>query len=322
LISAVKEYLKENIDDHVIISPWNKKVLPIHLRETYDYHIVKLLDSEFLLLPVLYGNPGIEQVKKHQLTLREYSKLPIVILHKKISTYRRKAYLKNRIPFIVEGGQVYLPFMSLDISQTPKVIVQTSEKFSLLGQQAFLLFLYDVNLKMNATEFAEKFGVSNMSASRALNELNSARLLTYSIGGQTGRSKIYSRLPDDDYFIMGQNYLESPVKRTIYVTKAPTSAFIAGTEALSKLTSINPQKSPVRAIYYKDAGSLDVITNQDRIKEEKPVELQLWKYNPKTFSASEYVDLASLFLSLQGENDERVSQALEGLMREQTWYTG
>lgn len=322
MIEVVKRYLKENIDETVALRAWDARRLPIFLRATYDFHEVSLLGCEFLLLSFLREIPRVSEIKKHKAALRDYSDKPIVLCHRKISSFRRKTYLKHRIPFIVESGQVYLPFMSLDVGPAPKDSVPAREKVSRAGQIAFLLFLYDDELSINATAFAERFGLSPMTASRALNELYDARLLTYTIGGETGRRKDYSRRPDGGFFMSGESYLSSPVKRTVYVTAPPAGALVAGMEALADQTSLSPSKNPVRALYYKDADQLEVVSNVDRIQEERLVELQLWKYDPSLFSVSKYVDPASLYLSFQQETDERTRQALKELMEGQPWYAG
>ena len=62
----------------------------------------------------LYPKTELEQtevLKKHIARIRNNENLPIVLVLKELS-YRQKEYLiREKIPFIVDGKQIYLPFM-------------------------------------------------------------------------------------------------------------------------------------------------------------------------------------------------------------------
>jgi hypothetical protein len=173
------------------------------------------------------------------------------------------------------------------------------------------------------TEFAEKMECTKMTASRALNELYNANLITYEIGGKTGRSKEYKRLPDPEYFRKGRRYLKSPVKKIVFLETEPLAALTAGLDALAKLSMINPPGHPVRAIGREQFNTqkIEVIKNKDVIKDTQLVELQIWDYDPRQFSHTKYVDPLSLYASLKDENDERIEHALEEVLQAEPWYT-
>jgi hypothetical protein len=86
---------------------------------------------------------------------------------------------------------------------------------------------------------------------------------------------------------------------------------------------INPPKYKVRAIYTEDLklNDLEIIENIDIIKDENLVEIQIWEYNPRIFTKKSIVDIVSLYASLKEENDERIEQALEEVLRGEKWYT-
>lgn len=154
-----------------------------------------------------------------------------------------------------------------------------------------------------------------MTSSRALNELYNAKLLIYEIGGKTGRSKFYSRISDPDYFQKGKLFLDSPIKKIVYVEREPKSSFIAGLEALSELSMINPPRHKVRAINSYDfkKNNLEVINNKDIINDNKLIELQIWKYDPKFFTMNNKVDIASLYASFRATKDLDIVLIVEAL---------
>jgi hypothetical protein len=325
LFIALESYLKKNIDDYVLIKPWKEKdILPVFIRNLYRFYWMTILDTSCLLIEIIDEAPGVDVIKKHIKRIAGLTNLNVVLYYKDITRYRRKSLIKNCISFIVENGQVFLPFVVLDIKNTSHYTANTSITFSPATQKAYLYFLYNKDLKVNTTEFAKKMEVAVMTSSRVLNDMYDAKLLSYEIGGKTGRSKEYQRISDPEYLIIGRDLIRSPIKKVVYVRDVPTSTLVAGMEALSELSMINPPGYPVRAIGYEQfqeiENEIEIIKNKDIIKDERLVELQIWEYNPQLYSKKKHVDLMSLYVSLKEERDERVEQALEDVLRGEEWY--
>lgn len=319
-----EEYLKDNIDDRTIIKNWDAiNKVPVFLRNIYKPYMMEILGFQCVLFEILDEAPGIDAIKKHINTIKKITENQIIFYYREITRYRRKNLIQNKIPFIVENGQIFLPFLGLDLKNMGDSLREKTNKFSPSGQMAFLYFLYKKEAIVNITEFSKIFGWNTMTSSRALNELYNAKLLTYKTGGKTGKSKFYRRIPDPDYFKKGELLLNSPVKRKVYVEKAPKNSLVAGLEALSKLSMINPPEHKIKAIYIDDlqTKNLEIINNKDIIKDKKLTELQIWGYDPRLFTKKGIVvDIASLYASLKKENDERIEQALTEILRKNRWY--
>lgn len=315
--------MKENIDEQITIKPWIKKNnFPIFLRDAYNFYGVTILGTRCILIEAVDEMPNIDQLKKHIKQIKNLTDRQIVLFYKDITRYRRKSLIENRIAFVIEDGQMYLPFLGLDLKKV-KEHVEEAKGFTAPAQIAYLYFLYHKEEVVNTTDFAKKLGFNKMTASRALNDLYHANLITYEIGGMTGRSKEYKRIKDPDYFLRGRNYLKTPVRKIIYTKTRPLDALTAGMEALSELSMINPPGHPIMAIDRNKLNNeqVEVVNNKDLIKDTKLVELELWDYDPGLFSNNGHVDLLSLYASLKEETDERVRQALEEVLRGEPWYT-
>jgi len=316
-------YLKENVDEQLTIKPWIKKNnLPVFLRDTYNFYEVTILGTRCILIEAADEMPNIDQLQKHIKQIKNLTDRQIVLFYKDITRYRRKSLIENRIAFVIEDGQMYLPFLGLDLKKV-KEHVEEAKGFTAPAQIAYLYFLYHKEEVVNTTDFAKKLGFNKMTASRALNDLYHANLITYEIGGMTGRSKEYKRIKDPDYFLRGRNYLKTPVRKIIYTKTRPLDALTAGMEALSELSMINPPGHPIMAIDRNKLNKeqVEVVNNKDLIKDTKLVELELWDYDPGLFSNNGHVDLLSLYASLKEETDERVEQALKEVLRGEPWYT-
>lgn len=317
-------YLKENIDEQLTIKPWLKKNnFPIFLRDNYTFYEVTILGTRCILIEAVDEMPNVNHLQKHIKQIKNLTDRQIVLLYKNISRYRRKSLIENRIAFVIEDGQMYLPFLGLDLKKVQEHVKEEVKGFTASTQIAYLYFLYHKEAVVNTTDFAKKMGFNIMTASRALNDLYLANLITYEIGGMTGRSKEYKRITDPDYFLRGREYLKTPVRKIIYTKTRPIGALTAGMDALAELSMINPPGHPVMAIDRNKLNkeTIEVVKNKDLIKDTKLVELELWDYDPGLFSNNRYVDLLSLYASLKEETDERVEQALEEVLRGEPWYT-
>lgn len=350
-IMAIIPYLKEHIDDYATIQPmqpWREKnTFPVFLRNIYRFYEMTILGINCILLEIIDEQPSVDVLQKHIKRIKKLAKPQgernlqsnrypnseqnqqnqhIVLFYKKISWYRRKSLIEKRIAFVIGDGQMYMPFLGLDLKKIPQQAETETDKkkkiFTASAQLAYLYFLYNKEVVVNATVFAEKMGISVMTASRALNDLYYAELTTCEIGGKTGRSKQYRRIQDPDYFQKGRELIKSPVKKVLYGKNVPKGAYIAGLEALAELSMINPPDHPVKAISVKELHNqkIETVRNKDIIEDEKLAEIEVWEYDPGFFADNTYVDSLSLYASLKDKHDERVEQALEKIMGGKTWY--
>jgi hypothetical protein len=321
---TVEPYLKENVDERITIKPLlDKNNFPVFLRNSYNFYEMTILGTLCILIEIIDEIPGMDKLQKHMKQIKNLTDRQIVLFYKEITRYRRKSLIENRIAFVIEDGQMYLPFLGLDLKKAQEKVEKEVKRFTTPAQIAYLYFLYHKDEVVNMTEFAEKMEFNKMTASRALNDLYHANLITYEIGGKTGRSKEYKRIPDPEYFQKGREYLKTPVRKIIYTKTKPLGALIAGFDALAELSMINPPGHPVRAVDRNQLNNeqIEIVKNKDFIKDAQLVELQVWDYDPKMFSDKHHVDILSLYTSLKEETDERVEQALEDVLRGESWYT-
>ena len=322
--NILENYLKENIDTKIKIVSWGrKKKLPLYLLDKYNFFASDILDNHCIFIEILKESPGIEIIKKHLKMIQNVDNSHLVLLYKTISNFRRKTLIENRISFVVENGQMYMPFLGLDLKKIIEKSIKHIDLFSSSTQVTFLYFLYKQDITTNATKLAKLLKTSTMTASRILNYLYEAGLLICEIGGKTGRTKNYRRIEDPIYYRSGNRYLRNPVWKIVYIQENVEGTLIAGLEALSLITMINPPQNTIKAISKEKFDELKtyLIKDKDRIEDEIFIELEVWHYDPAIVSKEKYVDPLSLAVSLKELNDERVDNAVEEMLKKEKWYT-
>ena len=313
LASFLAKFLGRDIRIH----PWKGVTeLPLFIQSLYAIYETTILESECLILEVIGDPPRVGQIEKHRQLIFEHSPKEVVMFHHKISAQRLKTYISKRISFITGTEQVFLPFLGLKLTQQQHEPLPPITSFSPIAQCVYLTFLYEEDLVINTTQMAQKLNISEMSASRALNALAEHELLTFVWSGPLNRSKTYRRLEGTQYVSKGVHFLLSPVLRTVFTTTRFDEGPIAGLEALSKMSMLNPPRYSVRAISSKQMGAHHFTITKDpgAFPAQDITELQLWRYDPLLFARGNMADPVSLYASLKETKDERVIQALETIV--------
>ena len=322
MVITAESYLKENIDKSLTIKPWSEENnIPVFLRENYKFYEMTLLGKRTILMEAVNGIPNIDQLQKHIRQIEHLTDLQAVLFCKEMTRYRRKTLIENRIAFVIEDGQMYLPFFGVDLKKTSEYKNEV-KSFTTSTQMVYLYFLYHEDVQLNTTEIAEKLDINLMTASRALNDLYHANLIDFEVGGRTNRSKMYKRIKDPDYFRRGSEYLKSPIRSIFYIEDKPQMSYVAGLDALARLSRINPSQHPVIAVGKDqlEEYKMKFVKNMDLVKDKKLIEVEIWDYSPGLFSIQGFVDKLSLYLSLKENKDERVEQALEEVLQGESWY--
>jgi len=329
MINNIKNYIRAAIDEKAVINNYeNNKNIPIYLKEEFDFYKGKILGRDVFLAEPKRSNINLLTLEKRIGAIREKTGNNIIILYDQLSDFKRKKLIEKRIAFIVSDKQMYIPFIALDINKyANRKKYKKVDKFSTAAQLAYLYLLYN-NSNICIDELSKIIKRSKMTASRALDELFSLKLVNYNIKGKTGRKKYYERIDDPDYFKFGYQYLESPIlkKINIYEDVNIEGTCRAGLSALSEKSMINKPKYEIRAIgkiKKYDIKSLydSFIDNEENSGNEPLMQIEIWKYDSGILSRTGLVDIVSLGLTLADEKDERIKMAMDDLMRNYNWYT-
>ena len=111
------EYLNKVLGVKVTYEDVDFKHLPNFIVTRYRLQMVSMNEQKMVFLYPKAELEQIEVLKKHIARIQKNENLPVVLVLKELS-YRQKEYLiREKIPFIVEGKQIYLPFMALYLQE-------------------------------------------------------------------------------------------------------------------------------------------------------------------------------------------------------------
>lgn len=111
------EYLDKVLGVKVIYEDVEFKHLPNFIATRYRLQMVSMNEQKAVFLYLKTELERIEVLKKHIARIQKNENLPVVLVLKELS-FRQKEYLiREKIPFIVEGKQIYLPFMAIYLQE-------------------------------------------------------------------------------------------------------------------------------------------------------------------------------------------------------------
>ena len=308
------EYLNKVLGIEVVYMNGKFEHLPNFIVTRYRLQRVSMNGQGVIFL---YPKTELEQVevlKKQIARIQKNENLPVVLVLNELS-FRQKEYLiREKIPFIVEGRQIYLPFMALYLQERCNAEKKPREEILPSAQMLLLHFIYGGAQELSTSQAAKDLELTPTSISRASRQLEEMGLLHIRKAGV--QRILYSEDSPKMLFQKTGDTLLNPVKRTVYIPKelVGTDLMESGYSALAEYSMLN---APNVRCYAAERISQwkDVMTNSLQ-NSQVQVAVEMWRYNPRKLSMRNAVDELSLALALREDADERVEEAVEEMLNE------
>lgn len=301
-------------------------ILPLYLRERYQLVETHLFGRPWILA---LASPDWE-LGSAQEYAQHISRLAsvagdrqVVMVMPSVPSWSRNRLVREGIPFIVPGSQLYLPSFAVDLRErTPAPKKASARVLTPAAQVVLLLHLQKQPLDdMPLRDIASRVGYTAMMITKAKDELEAAGLCD---AVRHGRSLVL-KFPADRRLLWqrAEPKLTSPVRKTHWVQwPAPGyPALAAGLTALSHRSMIQDDSRPTFALLDATfrANLERGIFHGCPDASEANIQLQAWSYNPLLLGDGKDVDPLSLYLSLRDAADERVHQQLNPLLEQVSW---
>jgi predicted DNA-binding transcriptional regulator len=312
------DYIKRALGIEVVRESWKgQSGLPYYLLNEYDFEAVTVGSCQCLFLRPKTDLAATNTIRKHLRKIRELTRSTIVFDLQTITRQRRASFIDAKIPFVVSGKQLYLPFLGAMLHERCDSDISVStvlEKLMPSSQMLLLTFLIGKNKELYLSDAANRFGISAMSISRAATQLERTGLVIKRNDGV--RKYIVSDATPSFLFEKARPHLINPVRKTVYIDNGEISSdmFLSGLSALSEASMLNPPHPKVMGTIRNDKELNGV--GAQLIDGDVQSVLHIWRYDPRLISGTNGIDALSLLMCLSDTDDERVEQALEELLRE------
>ncbi len=324
-LTNLTSYLRHTLGIEIKPSPWRREEhLPFHLRDTYTFHEIQLLDTPCLLMHD-HGDVGQSpaSVRKHLDLVGASWTGELVYVRERVTAYNRKRLVQHRVSFVIPGNQMYLPLLGIDFREHFRMARTVPNHFSPSTQALIinLLLRGTRSAVFSPSEMAGQLGYSAMTMTRAFNELESAGLGEVF---QKGRGRFLRFHESENHtWQKAQPFLRSPVRNKIFIDPPDTHppGILAGLSALANYSMLSAPAGPVVALVARDWTSIKQRFQSREIPFAEPGawEIQIWSHDPGLCAGDNTVDRLSLYLSLKDDHDERIEGALEEMMKSLAW---
>ncbi len=310
------EYLNHVLGIRIVYKGDVRKSLPNFICTRYQVQEVTLDGKNAVFVYPKKELEAINAIKKHMVRIERTANAPAVLVPDQL-TYRQKEYLlRDHIPFIVEGKQIYLPFMAVYLQERGDGEKQTALAMIPSAQILLLHYIYHGCGELLTSDASQKLDFTATSISRASRQLAEMGLVQTEKRGV--QKVIFSDKSPEELFMAAKSYMSNPIKRTVYVPKTEIKKElpVSGYSALSEYTMLNSPAVESRATV--SIAEWERVASGRLQNSEDQCAVELWRYDPRKLSAGECVDRLSLALSLCGDRDERIEEAIEEML-EQVW---
>ena len=237
----------------------------------------------------------------------------------KLNHYTKEMLLSEGIPFIVEGKQMYLPFMGMLLADNNERRLKPVHTISFLTQKLLLCALYEKWNQMNVTKIAERLEVTKMSISRCLDEIEYLDIDILDTSGKTRKISVGENTKS-----IWENI--KPILRNPVITKFQLVDDIglenkAGISALCEYSLLSDNTYPTYAITKKELNDTNIKSyRQISIGEEIGCEVLEVGYFIN-YLDKKLQDPLSVILSLSETDleDERIQICIDEMLEEYVW---
>ncbi len=311
MIRQITDYLRTALGVEIKAIAYTDSHLPAFLTWSYDFYSFALGGHSCLLAfkrPEALLTPAI--ITKNVDFLATQTGNTVIFGSDAMPAYERQRLIQRKVPFIIPDRQLYLPFMAIVFSEFGTRKQRTFEAMGNAGQILFLKWLNGEAEVFNIAEAMEITGFSKPTVIRAFDELEffgAARRQ-----GKERRLLFLGERASQWEALRGK--MPSPRRRVVGLESLPSelATVPAGTEALAMRSALNPPAWRELAAFHTDYSRL----RQREIPiADAPVRLELWNYRPLVMSDGG-VDPFSLWLTLKGEQDDRIQICLDDMMKE------
>ncbi len=308
------EYLEQVLGIEVQYEKKAVEHLPNLISTRYEVQRVSLSGQIAVFMSPRTELEQVKTVKKHLERVKTVANCPVVLVLERITARQKEYLLREKIAFVVDGKQIYLPFMAVYLQERCDAEKNDREELLPSAQMLLLYFIYEGAKELSTSQVAKALNLTPTSISRASKQLEEMGLLQ---SRKIGVQKIlFSENSANELFYKAEKVLLNPVKRTVYIPceKEKTELLESGYSALAEYSMLNVPN--VRCYASEKISQWNDCMTKDLQDSGSQVAVEMWRYDPRKLSKKKMVDVLSLALSLRKDADERIEEAVEEMLND------
>ena len=316
----MKEFLEKSLRQQVTIMEDKElyKKFPLVYRGRYDIFKV---ETNGVVWMAIYpkDNVGLIMLRRDRAKVEKITGLNCAIFLDRTTFYIKEKLLEEGIPFVIEGKQVFLPFIGYLLSKENERELAPVHLISFLTQKMLLIAIYERWNEVKVSGAAKRMGVSTKSASRCFDELE---YLNIDVLGMKGKSRVIN-IPDEREQLWQQieSVLRNPVIRRFILRKDMKLEKKAGISALCEYSLLSDNAYLTYAVTKKELKSSGV-TEEKQVSELEEIGCVVLELGYFTdFLGKGLQDPLSVVLSLTEEEqeEERIDISINEMLEEYVW---
>lgn len=316
----MKEFLEEALHQNLIMTE-NKelyKKFPLVYRGRYDLFTVETNGVLWIAIHPK-DDVGLVLLRRDRANVEKMTGLNCAIFLDRTTFYIKEKLMEEGIPFVIDGKQVFLPFIGYLLSKANERELAPVHLISFLTQKMLLIAIYERWNEMKVSDAAKRLEVSTKSASRCFDELE---YLDIGVLGMKGKSRVIN-VPNDRKELWKQieSILRNPVIRRFVLREDIQLEKKAGISALCEYSLLSDNDYPTYAITKKELKASGV-------KEEKQAN-ELEEIGCIVLEVGYFIDFlgkglqdplsVALSRTREEQEEERVDISIQEMLEEYVW---
>ncbi len=316
----MKEYIEKCLRRTITIESNTElfEKLPLMYKGNYNLYSVFQDGIEWII-----AQPKVElrlnRMRYDRNQIEKVSGLNCALFFTKLNYYSKDTMMNEGIPFIIADKQMFLPFLGMVLSEKNDRKLKPVHTISFLTQKLLLCALYEKWQKMTVTKIAERFGVSKMSISRCMDEIEYLDIDILNVSGKTRKISV-----EEEPKILWEKIkpiLRNPVIARFQLAEDIELKKRAGISALCEYSMLSDNHYPTYGITKKELQETNLKSLRQISKgEEIGCEVLELGYFID-FHDKQVQDPLSVLLSISEEDvqDERVESCIDEMLEDYVW---
>lgn len=316
----MKAFLEKTLRQSVTMeeSEYLNDKLPLAFRGRYTFYKIQTNGQPWIAIQPKM-DVGLVMLRKDRAKIEKIAGLNCAIFLNNTTFYIKEKLIEEGIPFVLDGKQVYLPFIGYLLSNENDREIAPVHLISYLTQRLIFVAIYEKWKNVTVSEAATKLEVSKMSVSRCFDEIE---YLNIDILGMKGRSRVII-VPTDirKLWTDMQDVLRNPVVARYELQEDIKLEKKAGISALCEYSLLSDNDYPTYAITKKEIAASGV----RKMKYAHPggekgcVVLELGYFiDYKDKSLEDPLSVALSITQIE-KQDERVDISINEMLKEYVW---